>query len=284
MGFLESVAAARQRNDSALCIGLDPLPELLPVGPGRDAAEAVLAFNRAIVEATSDLVCAYKPNLAFYEALGPRGWWVLRETIRSIPRDIPGSADAKRGDIGSSAERYAAALFDELGCAACTVSPYMGQDSVAPFTAGDRFAFVLCHTSNPGAGAFQELEVQVDGTSLPLYEVVAQRVAGWSPAGHYGLVAGATYPPALSRISAAAPDLMLLIPGLGTQGGEAGAALGALGPHARARAVVTVSRHICYAPAPDGDTGAAVRRAAKDWRTRLNTAFEATTGPARRGQ
>ena len=163
MGFLESVAAARQRNDSVLCIGLDPLPELLPAGSGRDAAEAVLAFNRAIIDATTDLVGAYKPNLAFYEALGPRGWWVLHETIRSIPRDIPVIADAKRGDIGSSAERYAAALFDELGCAACTVSPYMGADSVAPFTTGERFAFVLCHTSNPGAAEFQELEVSEDG-------------------------------------------------------------------------------------------------------------------------
>src|SRR5579862_8726787 len=117
--FVDKLLAASKKNQSMLCVGLDPDPALMPIS---DFA----AFNRAIIEATADLVCAYKPNLAFYEALGPRGWWALAETIRAAPRDLAVIADAKRGDIGSSAECYASAIFDELGCTACTVSPYMG--------------------------------------------------------------------------------------------------------------------------------------------------------------
>ncbi len=200
MSFLDLLDAARLRNKSLLCAGLDPDPERLPQGLGDDPVAAVVAFNRSVIEATADLVCAYKPNLAFYEALGPRGWWALAETVRAVPRDIPVIADAKRGDIGSTAERYATAIFDELGCAACTVSPYMGADSIEPFTRDGRFAFVLCHTSNPGASDFQDILVAHEGHMKPLYQVVAQWVARWEHAPQCGLVAGATFPGALTSI------------------------------------------------------------------------------------
>jgi orotidine 5'-phosphate decarboxylase subfamily 2 len=283
--FLERLRAARRRNASLLCLGLDPLPERLPSGLDGDVADAVLAFNRAIVEATADLVCAYKPNAAFYEALGPRGWWALHETVRAVPRDVPVVVDAKRGDIGPSAERYAAAVFDKMGAAACTVSPYMGWDSVEPFTRGERFAFVLCHTSNPGAAEFQELEVVAEGRSMPLYEAVARRAAQWERAAQCGLVAGATYPATLARIAACAPELTLLVPGLGTQGGEARAVLGALGPGARQRVLLNVSRQILYADRAPGESfAAASRRAALTWRATLAAAGESAMDEESQGQ
>lgn len=269
MSFLDALDAARQRNNSLLCIGLDPLPQRIPQILGDDVPAAVVAFNRAIIAATSDLVCAYKPNTAFYEALGPRGWWALAETVRAVPLDVPVIVDGKRGDIGSTAEQYASAMFDELGAGACTVSPYMGEDSVAPFTREGRFAFVLCHTSNPGAAEFQELEVVHEGRMMPLYEAVARRVSGWSAATRCGLVVGATYPETLARVVAAAPTLPLLIPGLGTQSGDLEAVLAAL---AGRRAVVNVARQVTYASTEGSDFAEAARRAAEGWRDRLNGA------------
>ena len=229
MGFLEKLTAAIERNNSRLCVGLDPTIDGLPEGLERSPA-GVLAFNRALIDATADLVCAYKPNLAFYEALGAEGWRVLEATIRAVPAGIPVIADAKRGDIPSTAEAYAAALYDVLGCDACTVSPYLGLDAVAPFMSRPgSFAFVLCRTSNPCAGDMQDLAV---GTA-PLYEIVARMVHGWARPASCGLVVAATDPAAAARVAAAAPGLWLLAPGLGAQGGDLRAMAYALGPSAR---------------------------------------------------
>jgi len=176
-----------------------------------------LAFNRAIVEATSDLVCAYKPNIAFYEAMGERGWRILRGTIRAVPDHIPVILDAKRGDIGNTARMYAKAFLEELGVDAVTVNAYMGFDAVEPFLVyRDRCAFILCLTSNAGSADFQRLRCE----GKPLYRWMAEKVAAWSERGTCGLVVGATYPEELREIREAAPHLPFLIPGLGAQGGD----------------------------------------------------------------
>ena len=249
MGFLQKLTAAIARNNSRLCVGLDPTLDSLPEGFERSPA-GVSAFNQAIIEATADLACAYKPNLAFYEALGAEGWRALEATVRAVPDYVPVIADAKRGDIGSTAVAYASAMFDRLRCDACTLSPYFGFDAVAPFVERpDGFAFVLCRTSNPGAGELQDRLVG----GMTLYETVARMVQGWNRPGVCGLVVGATDPLAAARVAAAAPDLWLLAPGLGAQGGDLHACARALGASARrtlwsaSRAITSVGREPDYA-------------------------------------
>ncbi len=243
MSFFAKLEAAAQRNKTLLCVGLDPTPEACPdqyldfvqlsrseaVNQPENTCDALLAWNRAVIAATSDLVCCYKPNIAFYEALGEPGMALLRATIAAVPSDIPVLLDAKRGDIGTTAAAYARACFEQLGVDAVTLSPYLGEDSVAPFAAyPDKGLFVLCHTSNPSAGAFQKLAVhgrQKNGAGEPLYTNVAREAASWSP--NVGLVVGATYPEALAEVRAAAPNAWLLVPGIGVQGGDLEAALAA---------------------------------------------------------
>jgi orotidine-5'-phosphate decarboxylase len=179
----------------------------------------VLDFNRAIIDATSALVCAYKPNLAFYEAAGQKGWEVLQQTLDYIPKGIPVIADAKRGDIGNTAKAYASAIFTGLGAGAATVNPYMGFDSVEPFLAyQDKGVFILCRTSNAGAADFQSLIV--GGTDRALYQVVAKKSSEWNKFGNVGLVVGATHPEELKSLRQAYPEMPFLIPGVGAQGGD----------------------------------------------------------------
>jgi orotidine-5'-phosphate decarboxylase len=249
--FRDKLLATARRNDSWLCVGLDPDPALVPVGlleqPGW-----IESFNRGIVEATSDLVCAYKPNLAFYEALGWEGWEGLRRTLAALPADVPVIADAKRGDIGSTSEAYARALFDELGFDAATLSPYVGLDGLEPFLRyDDRGLLILCKTSNPGSADFQDLEVRWRGQTMPLYQAVARRVVEWNSRGNCGLVVGATYPEQLGMVRTLAPDLPILIPGVGAQSGHLTEAI-RLGSDARSElAIVNVSRAISYAASDD---------------------------------
>ncbi len=241
MSFFAKLEAAARRNKTLLCVGLDPTPEACPdqylasallsrsdaVNRPDKTCDALLAWNLAVIEATSDLVCCYKPNIAFYEALGPPGMALLRATIAAIPTEIPVLLDAKRGDVGSTAAAYARACFDQLGVDAVTLSPYLGEDSIAPFAAyPDKGLFVLCHTSNPSAGAFQRLTAnggQSQNGNGPLFLRVAAEAVSWSPA--VGLVVGATYPEALADVRAAAPDAWLLAPGIGAQGGDLEASL-----------------------------------------------------------
>ncbi len=249
MTFLDKLTATIARNSSRLCVGLDPTIDALPEGVER-SARGIVRFNGEIIAATRDLVAAYKPNLAFYEALGAEGWRALEETVRLVPDGIPVIADAKRADIGSTAAAYATAIFDRLGCDACTVSPYLGFDAIEPFVARPgAFAFVLCRTSNPGARDLQDLPV--DG--VPLYERVARWVQGQGRPASCGLVVGATDPEAARRVAAAAPDLWLLAPGLGPQGGDlegTARALGASASHTlwnASRAVTGAGRGPDYA-------------------------------------
>jgi uridine monophosphate synthetase len=255
--FFTLLADAAQRNDSLLCVGLDPNPAQIPSRFRQDNQEvvaAILAWHREIIAQTQDLVCCYKPNIAFFEALGVAGMELLRETLALIPAHIPVLLDAKRGDIGSTAEAYAHACFEDLGVDAVTLSPYLGRDSVEPFASyPGKGLFVLCHTSNPGAGEFQDLEI-ADWRSLdrapnqPLYLHVARAATGWSP--QVGLVVGATFPQAVADVRAAAPDAWFLIPGVGSQGGDLAATVRAGLRGDGSGIIVNVSRGVALADDP----------------------------------
>jgi len=259
MKFIDKLLDASRKNNSWLCIGLDPDPELMP-------EVDVLQFNKAIIEATSDLVCAYKPNLAFYEALGVEGLAVLEKTIKFVPGDIPVIGDAKRGDIGNTAKAYARALFSVLGFDAATVSPYLGFDSIEPFiNHQDKGVFVLCRTSNKGAADFQDLRTD----DLPLYEAVARKAREWNTRGNIGLVVGATYPEELKKVRSICPEMTLLIPGIGAQGGDLTSAVG-YGVDARGeKAIINVSRQILYA-SREKDFARESRNAAERIRNQIN--------------
>jgi len=259
MKFLDKLLHASRKNKSWLCIGLDPDPELMPVAD-------VLQFNKAIIEATSDLVCAYKPNLAFYEALGTEGLAILEKTVKQIPGHIPVIGDAKRSDIGNTARSYAKALFSVLGFDAATINPYLGFDSVEPFISyQDKGIFILCRTSNKGATDFQNL--RSDG--LPLYEVVARKAQEWNIHGNIGLVVGATYPQELKKVRSICPEMPFLIPGIGAQGGDLASAVG-YGVDARGeKAIINVSRQILYA-SREKDFAQAARNTAEKIRNQIN--------------
>jgi orotidine-5'-phosphate decarboxylase len=259
MEFVERLLNASRRNESWLCIGLDPDPELMPQAD-------VLQFNKAVIEATSDLVCAYKPNLAFYEALGTKGFTVLEKTIKHIPDDIPVIGDAKRGDIGNTARAYARALFSVLGFDAATVNPYLGFDSIEPFIDyQDKGVFILCRTSNKGAADFQDLRTD----SMPLYEAVARKAGEWNAYGNIGLVVGATYPEQLKRVRSICPEMPLLIPGIGAQGGDLSAAV-SYGVDAQGeKAIINVSRQILYA-SKGKDFAQTARNVAERMRSQIN--------------
>jgi orotidine-5'-phosphate decarboxylase len=264
MKFIDKLLNASRRNKSWLCIGLDPDPELMP-------KVEVLQFNKAIIEATCDLVCAYKPNLAFYEALGTEGLVILEKTIKCMPGHIPVIGDAKRGDIGNTARAYARALFSVLGFDAATVNPYLGFDSIEPFiNYQDKGVFILCRTSNKGAADFQNL--CTDG--LPLYEVVAKKAKEWNIHGNIGLVVGATYPEELKRVRSICPEMPLLIPGIGPQGGDLASAVG-YGADARGEnAIINVSRQILYA-SRDKDFAQAAKNVAEKLRNQINSYLNA---------
>lgn len=234
-----------------LAIGLDPDPPRLPesVAPGESPAERVIEFNRRIIEATADVACAYKPNSAFYEALGAEGFTALAETIAAIRDSAPGAAvilDAKRADIGSTNAGYVVAAFEQLGADAITVHPYLGGEALAPFLErAEKLVFVLARTSNPGAGELQDLVA--DG--VPLYRHVARAVAReWNSAGNCGLVVGATYPEEMRAIREDVPATMpILIPGVGAQGGDVAATVAANRDAGSSAFLIAASRSIVYA-------------------------------------
>jgi len=267
MTFVEKLLAAASAHDSLLCVGLDPVPESLPPHLGREV-DSVVRFGRAIIEATSDLVCAFKPNLAFYEALGTGGLEALVRTLDAVPPDVAVIGDAKRGDVGSSSAAYARALFDHFRFDAVTVSPYLGHDSIEPFLdyAG-RGVFVLCRTSNPGAHDFQDL--LVDGE--PLYVRVARQTLSWKRRGDLGFVVGATYPAEIARVRSLAPDVPLLVPGVGAQGGSLEAAVRAAVDGKGELAVVNSSRQVLYA-SQGPDFAAAAASVASRTRAQINAA------------
>jgi len=259
MTFREKLIAAQRQRHSLVCVGLDTDSQRLP-DHLRDSADGVLEFNRKIIEATQDLVCAYKPNLAFYEALGARGWDILRETTTLIPPDVVTIGDAKRGDIGSTAEQYAKALFGNLRFDAITINAYLGYDSVEPFIRDpEHGVFVLALTSNPGSRDFQRMKV----VGKPLYEKVARSCVKWNAKGNIGLVVGATHPNDLKTIRTLAPAMPILIPGVGTQGGDLRASIRFGCDKHGELAVINSSRAILYASAGRDFAEAARREATK---------------------
>lgn len=260
MNFTEKLLTASKRNQSLLCIGLDPHPELMP-------EVDVFRFNREIIDATSDLVCAYKPNLAYYEAMGIEGMRALEKTLAHIPQSIPVIGDAKRGDIDSSSRAYAKALFETLGFDAATVNPYLGYDSISAFIDyTDNGVFILCKTSNAGAADFQEalyLEQETGSGARPLYEVVATKASEWNIHGNVGLVVGATHPQQLKKVRELCPDMLLLIPGVGSQGGDLELAVRHGVDAGGEKAIISCSRQILYASREDDFAEAARREAVK---------------------
>ena len=264
MNFVEKLAQASQKNRSLLCVGLDPDPLLMPDGTG------VFEFNKAIIDVTADLVCAYKPNIAFYEALGNDGLDALKRTRDYMPEGIPAIVDAKRGDIGNTAKAYARSLFDHFNFDATTASPYLGFDSLEPFIQyHDRGVLILCRTSNAGAVDFQSLPCETDGGRKMLFEIVAEKVSQWNTHGNLGLVVGATYPEELKLIRQRYPDMPLLIPGVGAQGGELSQVVSYGVDAGRQRTIINSSRQIIYA-SKGKDFAAAARQAAVELRDRIN--------------
>lgn len=269
--FLERLHTAARRNSSWLCVGLDPDPASLPAEVG------VESFLGGIVDATRDLVCCYKPNLAFFEALGVAGQHALRSLLRDVPGEIPVLIDAKRGDTPQTMRAYARAIFEELDADAATVNPYLGGDSLEPFFAyRDRGVFVLCKTSNPGAAEMQDL--MVDG-SEPLFVRVARRAMTWDRFGTLGLVVGATYPSDVAAVRQIAPRVPILLPGVGAQSGDLERSVQAGVDVDGAGAIVNASRSILYASA-GGDWQTAARAEAQKLQAAINTArAQAATVP-----
>jgi orotidine-5'-phosphate decarboxylase len=256
MSALKKLTAAVEAHKSLLCIGLDLDPGRLPSGMGETTA-GMAQFAIRIIAATADIVAAYKPNLAFYEALGPDGLSLLKLITSRIPEDTLIILDGKRGDIGNSAAFYAKALFEFYRADWVTVNPYMGFDSIKPFVEfKGKGAFVLCLTSNPGARDFQRLEVN----GRPLYYNVARKVASWNKEGNCGLVVGATYPEQLAEVREIAEEMPILIPGVGAQGGDLEKAVRGGTEEFTKPAIINVSRSILYAS--DGDDFDKAARAA----------------------
>ncbi len=264
MNFMEKLTSAARKNRSLLCVGLDPDPELMPAKVG------VFEFNKAIIDATSDLVCAYKPNFAFYEALGNEGLDALKRTVDYLPENIPTIADAKRGDTGNTAKAYAKAIFSYLNFDATTVSPYLGFDSIEPFIQyRDKGVFILCRTSNAGAIDFQALRCKIESGYRPLFEIVALRASQWNTHGNIGLVVGATYPEELRLIRQSHPDMPLLIPGIGAQGGDLALTVRYGGDAQGEKAIINSSRQIIYA-SRGKDFAEAARQATLTLRDQIN--------------
>ncbi len=244
-----------------VCVGLDGDYELLPLSVKNDSVEhSLFEFNKAIIDATADLVCAYKPQVAHYEEAGLGGWSALAQTLNYIKEnypDIPVILDAKRGDISSTNKYYAKEIFDNLGFDAVTVNPYLGEEALGPFLERkEKGVIVLVRTSNPGAQEFQDLKV--DGK--PLYQVVAERVATkWNKNGNCAVVVGATYPEELKKVREIIGDIPILVPGIGAQGGDLEAALKVGLDSNKQGLMINSSRGIIYA-SKESDFAEASRR------------------------
>ena len=270
--FVDQLSAAAERHQSMLCVGLDPDPARFP-GHLKGDASKIYDFCAAIVDSVADLVVAFKPQIAYFHA--HRAEAQLEALIAHMHRTAPGVPvilDAKRGDIGSTAEQYAIEAFERYGADAVTLSPFMGFDSVAPYLKHHgKGAFLLCRTSNPGGDDFQNQRLAgIDGQPL-LYEHIARLAQGpWNLNGQLGLVVGATYPAEIERVRALAPTLPLLIPGVGAQGGDAVATVRA-GHRTGGPIIVNLSRAILYASSGNDFTAAARREALKT-RAMLQTA------------
>ncbi len=262
--FADQLRNAEVSCNSLLCVGLDPLPDSMP--PGFDGASGALAFCTAIVDAVADLVCAFKPQIAHFAALAAeRELCTLIDYIHTRHPDIPVILDAKRGDVGATAERYAIEAFDRYRADAVTVNPYPGPEGLAPFLRRhDRGVIVLCRTSNPDSAWLQDFPFED-----PAYLRVARAAASWNTSGNVMLVAGATYPDQLRQIRSVVADMTLLVPGVGSQGGDVAAVVSAGSNSRGSGLVINASRSVLYA-SNGGDFAQAARAAAADLRDEIN--------------
>ncbi len=267
MAFMQELKAAWRQRDSLVCVGLDPEPAKFPAHL-RDDPDAIFTFCREIVDATADLVCAFKPQIAHFAAR--RAEDALERLIAHIHEAHPGVPvilDAKRGDIGSTARNYATEAFERYGADAVTVNPYLGRDSLEPLLGyAEKGVIILCRTSNPGGADFQAL----DCGGRPLYLRVAETVArDWNANGNCALVVGATWPQELGRVRAAVGEMPLLVPGIGAQGGDVAAVLRQGATADGTGLIVSSSRAILYAGSGE-DFAAAARDAARELREAIN--------------
>jgi orotidine 5'-phosphate decarboxylase subfamily 2 len=265
MNFIQKLRHIQRKNSSLLCIGLDTdvlkVPEFL-----YEYGDPQYEFNRHIIDATKDLVCAYKLNISFYESVGEHGWYTVHQTLARIPEEIITIGDGKRGDIPSSAERQAHLLCEDWEFSATTVNPYMGKDAIEPFLKRrDQCAFVLAVTSNEGSKDFQYLKVK----GKPLYEHVVERAKKWNTKKNIGLVVGATRPSELKRVRSLAPDMPVLIPGIGKQKGDLEATVRYGCDTDGELAIINVGRSIIYASTGD-DFAEQAREAALKIREQIN--------------
>ncbi len=271
MTFTETLATAWQNNNSLLCVGLDPDPAKFPAHlQGRD--DAIFEFCKSIVDATADLACSFKPQIAYFSAR--RAEDQLEALIAHIHEKHPGIPvilDAKRGDIGSTAEQYAIEAFERFQADAVTVNPYMGRDSVDPYLAyPDKGVILLCRTSNAGGSDLQFLDVGGPGTQERLYERVARLAAGqWNTTGQIALVVGATFPDEIARVREIVGDMPLLVPGIGAQGGDIGATVNAGKTAKNTGLMINSSRAILYA-GQDENFANAARQVARETRDAIN--------------
>jgi orotidine-5'-phosphate decarboxylase len=270
MSYLEKLRSVQETNHSWLCIGLDPQPDRLPVEAIWKWDEPLLPFNKALIDATADLVCAYKPNLGFYLQWGAAGVIALERTIAYIPDHIPVILDAKIGDIGNTQAAWGKGLLEMWDVDAVTVNPFVGADAVLPLIASRpaKAVYILARTSNPAARQFQGDLTAGECLSASVIRESLKWDAG-PEAGHRGFVIGATYPDDVAAARAMAPDANFLIPGVGTQGGDLAAAV-QYGPDSVAGPVISISRSIIFASA-GLDFAAAARSAALNLRDRINT-------------
>jgi orotidine-5'-phosphate decarboxylase len=267
MSFTQKLRDTQLRQKSLLCIGLDTDADKIPQHL-QSSSNPVLEFNRQIITATNDIVCAYKLNLAFYEAMGERGLTALRETLRLIPKSVLTIGDGKRGDIGNTSEKYAKSLFDDFGFDSITVNPYMGLDSIEPFLKNpERGVFLLALTSNPGSKDFQRLKIN----GKPLYEKVVRAAKKWNKNQNIGLVVGATHPRELKMIRKIVPEIPLLIPGIGKQGGDLKSAVRDGCDKNGQLAIINASRSIIYASSGKDFAEAARMEAKKMLKEMRNT-------------
>jgi len=266
--FIDRLAAVSSRNESLVCIGLDPDPRRMPT-------TKLLDFNKAIIDATWDLVCTYKPNLAFYESLGIQGLEALKATVEYIRRvapDVMVLGDAKRGDIDSTNVHHARALFDYWGFDAVTVNGFAGGEALEPFLEyEDRAVFVWCRSSNPSARELQDVAVVAgDGENMPYYDWMSRTVAGWNSRGNVGLVVGATYPEELKVVRSNCPGMPILVPGIGVQTGELDGSVRFGLDADRPNILINSSRGVLYASSDESDFASAARAAAEALRESIN--------------
>jgi orotidine 5'-phosphate decarboxylase subfamily 2 len=265
MTYFDKLRAASVARDSLLCIGLDPEPTVIAGG-----VDGAVDFCRTLVERTSDLACCYKPNAAFWEQYGPRGWEGLATVRRSVPPDVPMLLDCKRADVPNTMAAYASAVFEAMEFDAATVHAYHGADSLAAFVRyRTHGVYVVCHTSNPGRADLQDLPCG----EAPLFMAVAQLAARCNDAGNVGVVMGATAPVEAAAARATFPGLPFLMPGIGRQGGDVEAAVRSSFTGDPASCLIGVAGAIMYADDP--------RRAAVGWRDRIRRAAEQSTPSGR---